>query len=358
MDNDKILQEEGEVILPITHEACVLNDAGQPITETIGNISNLYTKEKTLVGAVNEVYTSSLKQQMVEILLDKGIDCNINMTFVEILDLFRGINISDGIGLDIIAATELPATGNNMQLCAITNNITDSFILSNDEADVIISNDKTIGLHLTDLTMYEKYSYPIGGSLINLRIASAHQNASAIPLWLYYNNAWKQICFNSLFIIRAMLLQNGFMISNTGSLCNYNSSKGISILPGDQHTLIGYTPFKEPVDFSKYRAIRIKGTYKNTYESSGTFGPGIGIFGRTSNINDGIETGIGFGLTDIGSVFEGEFARSTDFTTNVTTSTPFDITFNVSGINTQYYLGIATAFTEYTYITDIELIMN
>ena len=259
-------------------------------------------------------------------------------------------------GLDIISATELPATGNNMQLCAITDTISDSFILSNDEADVKISG-TDIGIQLTELTMYDKYSYPMGGSTINLRIATTYQNASAIPLWLYYNNAWVQICSTKVIAISNKILQDGFTMGTTNSYGYYGETAGLVLKPGSSANLFGFTPFNNTIDFSKHKAIRIKGTYKNTTSSTGTYGPGIGIFGRSTNLGGGTSSGAGYGLSSTTSTFDALFSYTKTFNSSVTTSTPFDFTFDISKTNT-CYLGIVTAMTEYTYITDLEFILK
>ena len=346
--------------------------------------SSLKTTDKTIVGAINELFQNANngKQLIADAI---GSPLSSSQTFSamstsinSLLSAFKTnmanagatVNSSDkfeqlinkittlgGGGLDIISAASLPSTGKENQLCAITNNVTDSFILSNDDADVMNSGDNTIGLLLSDLAMYEKYSYPMGGLAINLRIAVTYQNATAIPLWLYYNNTWKQICSTTLFIIRDKVIQDGFTIDKTNNYGTYDS-KGISLLPGSDANLFGFTPFKESIDFSKYKAVRIKGTYQNTSTTTGEYGPAIGIFGVTSNLSGGTMSGVGYGISDIQSVFGSKFSRTEVFESNIKTATFFDITFDVSSITTQYYLGIATAMTQYTYVTDIELIMT
>ena len=74
MSDKKIIQEDGENILPITHETCVLDDEGNPITETIGDVSLLNTESRNLVGAVNEVFGNIIKEQVVDVLVDNGVE--------------------------------------------------------------------------------------------------------------------------------------------------------------------------------------------------------------------------------------------------------------------------------------------
>jgi hypothetical protein len=362
--NVTLMNESGGASWPGTVSANSFTENGTALsskyatTATTGSLSSLQTSAKgSLVAAINEVFQSgaNVKQQLVDVLVANGASVSTSDSWDTLINHINE-NSSNG-GLDIISATSLPATGKENQLCAITNNPTDSFILSNDEADVMISGNNTIGLLLSDSTIYEKYSYSMGGLTINLRIAVTYQNAIAIPLWLYYNNAWKQICSTTLFILRNKVIQDGFTIASTNSYGTYGS-KGISLLPGSNANLFGFTPFKESIDFSKYKAVHIKGTYQNTSSSTGKYGPAIGIFGVTSNLSNGTMSGSGYGMSDTQSVLGAKFYRSEVLGSNIKTATSFDITFDVSSITTRYYLGIVTAMTQYTYVTDIELIMN
>ena len=328
------------------------NNYSIPIGYTIQEDTTYYWA----VGVGEE--DTTLRDSLASILQDEGVSVTEEDDMASLIskvdEEFENKNANSG--LDIISATELPATGNNMQLCAITDNVTDSFIISNDEADVKISG-TDIGIQLTELTMYDKYSYPMGGSTINLRIATTYQNASAIPLWLYYNNAWVQICSTKVIVINNKILQDGFTMGTTNSNGYYGETAGLVLKPGSSANLFGFTPFNNTIDFSKYKAIRIKGTYKNTTSSTGTYGPGIGIFGMSANFVGGTVSGAGYGLSDTTSTFDALFSYTKTFNSSVTTSTPFDFTFDISKTNT-CYLGIVTAMTEYTYITDLEFILK
>ena len=78
MSDGKIIQENGENIMPITYETCVLDDEGNPITETIGDVSLLNTESRNLVGAINEVFGDTIKEQVVNVLVDNGVGASIN----------------------------------------------------------------------------------------------------------------------------------------------------------------------------------------------------------------------------------------------------------------------------------------
>lgn len=85
MSNGKIIQENGENIMPITYETCVLDDEGNPITETIGDVSLLNTESKNLVGAVNEVFGDIIKEQVVDMLYKHGIEASVNENWIDLI---------------------------------------------------------------------------------------------------------------------------------------------------------------------------------------------------------------------------------------------------------------------------------
>ena len=66
MAKKKILTDNGQEILPITHEDCVLDNNGVSIGSKIGNINELATDSRTdLVSAINDIlyYKNNIKQE-------------------------------------------------------------------------------------------------------------------------------------------------------------------------------------------------------------------------------------------------------------------------------------------------------
>ena len=86
MSDGKIIQENGENIMPITYETCVLDDEGNPITETIGDVSLLNTESRNLVGAVNEVFGDIIKEQVVDVMIDNGIETTTDENWKGIIE--------------------------------------------------------------------------------------------------------------------------------------------------------------------------------------------------------------------------------------------------------------------------------
>ena len=102
MAKKKILTDNGQEILPITHESCVLDNDGVSIGSKIGNINELATDSRTdLVSAINDIlyFNNNSKQQLIDILTSKGIIISENETIDNIISKINielvNNNISD-----------------------------------------------------------------------------------------------------------------------------------------------------------------------------------------------------------------------------------------------------------------------
>ena len=77
MAKKKILTDNGQEILPITHESCVLDNNGVSIGSKIGNINELATDSRTdLVSAINDIlyFNNETKECIKEVLINNGIE--------------------------------------------------------------------------------------------------------------------------------------------------------------------------------------------------------------------------------------------------------------------------------------------
>lgn len=63
MSDGKILNENKENIMPITHETCVLTEDGNTIVDKIGNMALMNVEGESLVDAINILYDAIIKEQ-------------------------------------------------------------------------------------------------------------------------------------------------------------------------------------------------------------------------------------------------------------------------------------------------------
>lgn len=107
MAKKKILKQNGADILPITHESCVLDNNGVPISTKIGSLSQLNTDNKSsLVAAINSIsaFNAETKQQLVSALLFKGYNVSSNDSWEVLINKILKVE-TDEEGLQMAQGT-------------------------------------------------------------------------------------------------------------------------------------------------------------------------------------------------------------------------------------------------------------
>ena len=286
---------------------------------------------------------------------------NSDVTFKGVTWYAIGVGEESNSGLDIISAATLPATGKENQLCAITSTTPNRFVIADNSADTEVS-DNIVRIRTTENAACTAYTYPMGNIFLNLRIAAVYQNRSAIPLWLYRNNEWIQICFTSDFALKDKVVQSQFpLATDLQAGCHFHSSYGITITDSTNSCMLTGMPFQSAINFSKYKAIRIKGNWTggSTYPTS-SYPVAIGVFGSTSRFSTGFSTASGFSPSSIPNIYSGvKFNKYTVLSASSggPTSGNFDFTFDISTTAT-CHLGITCSMIMTTRITDIEFILK
>ena len=99
----KKLQENGVDIYPVTLEDVVFDSNGNtlPNKYQTKEDSTLNTTDKTIVGAINELfqYGTNAKQNLVDTLVAKGISASTSMTFDELINLINDLGGGDSNNL-------------------------------------------------------------------------------------------------------------------------------------------------------------------------------------------------------------------------------------------------------------------
>ena len=177
-----------------------------------------------------------------------GSICNLNMDVTNITFKGEGLGSegsnSSGGGLDIISATELPATGRENQICVITDTPVNSFLLSSYESDISALDSSTIGIYLNDdATVYDSTKIALSSNniTVNYYINSVSQGDARLASYIYNNSKWNSLTYKSYPVIENRKLitsyvgnfasdviidseYNGFEISNSSSSSSYRYS--------------------------------------------------------------------------------------------------------------------------------------
>ena len=237
MSDGKIIQENGENIMPITHETCVLDDEGNPITETIGDVSLLNTESRNLVGAVNEVFGDIIKEQVVDALVDNNVVVNTNDNWST---LINGIySIKDNVPDDTeYLAENLVITNNIPEVCEDKTLYVISNSENNDNINIINTND-SFNYNEGDIIIkdfYMGYVFSLVTRCIEEIKTATYSlqflNGGFVPLDIYYNlnNSLEKIATQHFVFTNdsTMTSKVSYIAPGAGS-CNYTILPYISM---------------------------------------------------------------------------------------------------------------------------------
>lgn len=334
MSDGKIIQENGENIMPITYETCVLDDEGNPITETIGDVSLLNTESRNLVGAINEVFGDTIKEQVVNVLIEKGIEASTNERWVSLINKLQ--SMSFGEGLDVIYATELPTTGKENQLCVITDTIPSGLYITPDVTKYY-ENDNTVRMFLADNYLSAKANINVDSNNIYYEyyFDRAVQNSTGLNVYRYNNGSWNEFLKR---IIIAYDFGNSELGVSTGGQQVINGNNIIQLYQSTNYRYVSLC-FQEIVDFSKFSTCEITFTGGDSTNKHN-------IYVMNSNVST---SGVASALSGFNYA---EITNPTSVSlTSISETNPLTVTIDISSFNGSGYLGVIDYFNQLVYTT-------
>ena len=200
-------------------------------------------------------------------------DSTIRKSFVVVNQVGKGYNpggggSSNNGGLDIISATELPATGKENQICVITDNHVDQFLLSSNYND---NNSNQIVMYLGNTTSGDATKgtlLPItnGGVTTNYYFNKVMLGESRLSSYYYKDNAWTPLTLSYI-----PLYENGNIMNTSfsGGLQPDNNVFKIGTdylyIKYDTSYLNGFG-FLNKINFTNFSTLKItvKGDSSNT----------------------------------------------------------------------------------------------
>ena len=184
------------------------NNYSIPIGYTIQEDTTYYWA----VGVGEE--DTTLRDSLASILEDEGVSVSDEDDMASLIskvdEEFDRKNANTG--LDIISATELPATGKENQICVITDNPVDNYLITTCASEKL---DVGITLYLDNTASVDPMtgvSLPIttGNLTTNYHFSTVYQNDNRLPSYYYSNNTW-----NELTLAYIALVENGVVNKNT-----------------------------------------------------------------------------------------------------------------------------------------------
>ena len=241
-------------------------------------------------------------------------------------------------GLDIISATELPAIGKENQICVITTGDVDNILVSNKTSDLTnTTNNVCVYLGEANSPFSGVHTVTSGNINVIYNIDRISYNNNNVNSYVYKEGQWGQLTQSSLVLMLGAAYVNtdyGSFPIGTGYDENTMSSTSSGILMSttcssySSESLI-WSSLPRPIDFGPFSKINASINVIESTRSSGEFY--LLAFNSNTEINGSIYTST---MTDLAEDYT-YVMISEDFTGNKT------LTFDVSGLTGEYYLGIA-----------------
>ena len=273
---------------------------------------------------------TTLRDSLADILENKGVDVT------EEDDMASLITKVDSIsgGLDIISATELPTTGRENQICVITNNPVDNFMITGNSAES--NNDKIVIYNSTGTSNYNTIKNNITYSY---NISRVRYQSNELSSYYWGDNQWNRLTVGGSIV----LFERGEFL-NTDITGGFGTATGTTISGSNfvfsgarDATLLSTTTKK--INFSKFKTLKV--TLYTTGSSASFL---VGSFMETY----AGKYGASFSIT--GKTFDEESISSVPYSAT-------EISINVSGWTTGYlgFFRSAQSLAPTVYITKITL---
>ena len=332
-DDIKIADESGNIIDTSELEAQI-----EEVDNKVGELSNLQTTDKdNIVDALNEVFQlgNDVKQNLVDALIAKGVQASTSETFDSLIAKLNDIQSSDN-PYNIITASSLPDTGEENQLCVITEGTPSSFYFN-------ASSNTTSSDAVTFICVSgsEANYMATSNGITNLyNISYCTHNENVVPVWIYTNGEWVNVCMST-----DKLMENGVINTLENNFYNvafdysnywsYYEGTGLytAAIANNYYSSVTTT---NPINFSEFNQVKITARI----ESDSTYG--LALFKSDSALN---------------SLHADEtYTTITEYQQLSTTSASYY--YDISDWSGEGYLGIVryNGDAHKIWITDIELV--
>ena len=312
--------------------------------------TNLSSQRKAYVYVQSIMLTSigkkdALRDSLVSILQDEGVEVteedDMASLITKVDEEFDRKNANSNSGLDIISATELPATGKENQICVITDNPVNNFIVtpnSNDvssDLDIItcyIGNSSSMDTNLGALCTIQNNNITI-----KYYFNEVCQGSNRLDSYIYQNSQWSTLTVRSIFFIKNNYYVNESVSGtiSTGTNVSIDSTSGITLKTTYSSSSAGRsfpgTAFSNRINFSSLDKMIIK-----AYSSRSS----VNLHFYACNKNSCVT------YNNVSTVTSSLDVKYTSTISSVTTSTtPQEYTIDISSWQGDYYLGMCAEST-------------
>ena len=210
----------------------------------------LYVDENASDADVEEALLESLKQTLIE----KGVELNGNESLIELIvkvGELKPVNYSGG--LNIISANELPENGEENQICIITDNPMDRYLITCNVNEVI--NDG-FTVCISDNTACELISLVNNNITSNYRISYIFEGSKNLLSYVYKNGVWKQITTVNVIVFDNGNYPNSGITGNLVTGTYHKVSNGLYTARTDFSMMSAFS-LNKPIDFTYFKTLRV-----------------------------------------------------------------------------------------------------
>ena len=282
---------------------------------TLGVSVSGIDKFETLIRKLDEIdlgvdaedLLGSFIESLSGILEDEGVELSGNETLGELIvktdeefdrqenemnDIISDLNTQienltnelNNKGLDIISATELPATGKENQICVITDNPVDKFIIQTD-TDIQEMDNEYINFYIgpVESTYAGEDALVTTSGIVSLNFyfIAAKQGEKYLNSYVYKNGTWVKMTIGYIYFIQDKVEKNNDYfggIPSSSSSWRINSTYGLYC--DGYGNMAKVCTIKNQIDFSLYSYIDITASLPTETTNSYIY---LGI----ANINNG-----------------------------------------------------------------------
>ena len=248
----------------------------ESITSLIGDLSQLETTAKgNAVEAINELLANSGNKEELEALItelksileDEGVSVTEEDDMASLISKVdeefaeKNNEIKNSGGLDIISATELPATGKENQICVITDNPVNSFMIASIDEEIT-----TNSIIMQYTSGSSNYVCNTANQVLRYNFYRTINNGVYCSSYYWNNSNWNQLTKALKYIIEAGQANT----SEFGSV-NYEPAywtiNSNGVLAVKSYTSSDYYltfTFTNKIDFNNYSTIYIEAQTSGT----------------------------------------------------------------------------------------------
>ena len=226
------------------------------VNTTYNNIDNTTNFTWYAIGVGEE--DTTLRDSLASILGDKGVEVNPEDDMASLIS--KVDNISGG--LDIISATELPATGKENQICVITENPVDKFIITPNVDYTSNVGNEIVVYTGTPYTSGLQSGYFLTSGLNNITeyyFDKIIQNSERKNSYIYINSTWEQMTKAYISWLENGIFMNSELFGgHTNNSWFTINSEGVTFKPSTSfNTNVGIAT-KNRIDFNIYNKVSLK----------------------------------------------------------------------------------------------------